>query len=338
MRQLTSRMTETAGLVSAMAAGVWVTAWAMTACSSGTTPAAAAVDSGATATSSGGEDGSGTTSSSSGSGTSSSTTSGTSSGGTAGSSSGPPTSGVCASGGTLVLQDTPANAFIDDFEETAILPGWSSFSDVSGAANSAAIMIQPGGAAGTAHSGHYAGTGALTPFATPAGYGAGTVFNTAINPTIMQYCVDISAFDGIAFWAKADNPVPTPNPDNLTNTITVNFVLPTTNAQSCSNMATPMNDMCPDGGVMNGGDCTTSCYNHPRVQVTLSTSWAQYTATFASAGMGSAKVQSVVQELGWLTFSNSTTTESWGFSIDEIAFYKGTPPSGAVGPTAGGDQ
>src|SRR5208283_2637302 len=95
-----------------------------------------------------------------GSGSSSGVGSGSSSGSSS-SSGGVPTTGVCANAGTRVLQNSQANAFIDDFEEAAISPGWSSFNDVSPIVNAYQIAQVAGGAVGTAHSGHYAGTGAV---------------------------------------------------------------------------------------------------------------------------------------------------------------------------------
>jgi hypothetical protein len=192
-----------------------------------------------------------------------------------------------------------------------ISPGWSSFNDVQPTPNSFQIMQVPGGAVGTAHSGHYAGTGAK--LATAGGYGVGTVYNTAIDPGHGIYCIDISVFDGVSFWAKAGT---------AGSKISLNFVLPQTN------MAT-MND----AGASTGGDCQTNCFNHPRVTFTLTTQWAQYTALFSAANMGSAKVGSVLQELAWLS-----PDANWDFSLDEIAFYKGTPPTGPVGMgSSGGD-
>jgi hypothetical protein len=249
--------------------------------------------------------------------TSSGTTAGTSgAGATTGSASSgstaPPQTGVCEGKGTRVL--TSADAFIDDFEEAAgISPGWSSFNDIpsdAGVMNPFTIMQVAGGAVGTAHSGHYAGMGAIT--TTNGGYGVGTIYNTAIDPTAGVYCVDISAFDGISFWAKSAT---------AGSTVSVNFVLPSTNAVSTNSM-----------GQQSGGDCvptTSTCYNHPRATITLTASWAQYAVKFSDAGGGSAKVQNVIQELGWLS-----PDSNWDFSLDEIAFYKGTPPSGPVGMAA----
>jgi hypothetical protein len=211
--------------------------------------------------------------------------------------------------GTRVLTNTQPDAFIDDFEEAMISPGWSSFNDVSPVENVFQITQVSGGAVGTLHAGHYAGTGAKV--ATAGGFGVGTVYNTAINPSAGLYCVEISAFTGVSFWAKAAT---------AGSTISLNFVLPQTN------MATTN-----DAGVQTGGDCETSCFNHPRVSFTLTTVWAQYTAEFSAAAGGSAKVGTVLQELAWLS-----PDADWDFTLDEIAFYSGTPPTGAVGPNPNG--
>jgi hypothetical protein len=244
---------------------------------------------------------------------------GSGSGGAVDSSSGStiPTTGVCAGNGTRVLTTSQADAFVDDFEEAnGVSAGWSTFNDVTPTINSFKILQAPGGAATTAHAGHYAGTGAKT--TANGGFGVGAVYNVAINPSADLYCIDIAAFTGVSFWAKAAT---------AGSTISLNFVLPQTNQYTTT-----------DAGVANGGDCQTNCYNHPRVTFTLTTSWAQYTAPFASAGGGTAKVESVIQELAWLS-----PDANWDFTLDEVAFYSGTPPTGAVGPnpiggTGNGDQ
>jgi hypothetical protein len=241
------------------------------------------------------------TSSSSGNSSSGNSSSGTT---TSGTTTYPAQTGVCKGAGTRALTTSKADAFIDDFEEAMISPGWSSFNDVT-PANSFLITQVAGGAVNTAHSGNYMGTGAKT--TAMGGYGVGAVYNTAIDPTHGIYCVDVSVFTGVSFWAKAAT---------AGSMVSLNFVLPNTNAASAN-----------DAGVPTGGDCTTNCYNHPRISFTLTADWAQYTAPFAAATGGSAKVENVIQELAWLS-----PDSDWNFSIDEIAFYAGTPPTGAVAP------
>jgi hypothetical protein len=167
------------------------------------------------------------------------------------------------------------------------------------------IQQAAGGAAGTAHCGHYAGTGAIVTGA--GGFGVGTVYNVAIDPSAKIYCVDVSQFDGVSFWAKAAT-------DG--SKVSLNFVVPATNPKSTDPMGRP-----------NGGDCVANCYNHPRSTVTLTTSWAPYAVKFSDATGGSAAVAGRIQELAWLS-----PDSNWDFSLDEIAFYAGTPPAGAVGP------
>ncbi len=219
-------------------------------------------------------------------------------GGAGGAGGSPPKPSICdAATATRVL--TLTDTKVDDFEGAAIAPGWSSFNDVMPVPNAFSIAQATGdGAATTAKSGHYQGTGAKT--LPEGGYGVGTVFNIAINIAQAKYCIDISAFDGVSFWAKAEmDPA----------TVEVNFVIPETNATK------------------DGGDCLSGCYNHPRKAVTLTTEWQQYTVTFAEAGMGSAKITKRIQGLAWI----APLDTDWNYSIDEIAFYKGTPPTGPVG-------
>ena len=208
----------------------------------------------------------------------------------------PPTTGKCADTGTRAL--TLDQGKIDDFEETAILPGWSSFNDVQPVSNAFKIMQEAGGALMTGHFGHYMGTGAKTPVL--GGYGVGTIYNMAIDTMAVPpiYCVDVTAFDGVTFWAKAAT---------MGAHVGVNFVVPETNM--------------PDG------DCTTACFNHPQKLISLTTDWAQYHVTFAEAmGQTGAKVKGRIQEVLFLS-----PDATWDFSIDELQLYKGTPPTTAVG-------
>ena len=218
----------------------------------------------------------------------------------------PPTTGVCAGAGTRAL--TIAQGKVDDFEADPILTGWSSFNNLApaGTDNSIMIMREAGGADGTAFAGHYMGAGAKTPVM--GGFGVGTIYNMAIDMTAMIYCVDISAFDGLTFWAKAGT---TALPSAK---IGVNFVVPSTNQA-------PQGD-CPT--------TSTTCFNHPQKQITLTTDWQQYSVAFSAAvgavGGMPVKVGSVIQELGWLS-----PDSTWDFWLDEIQLYKGTPPTTPVG-------
>jgi hypothetical protein len=157
-------------------------------------------------------------------------------------------------------------------------------------------LLEAGGALGTGHFGHYAGTGARTPVM--GGYGVGLVYNVAIDKTVGIYCIDITAFDGLTFWAKAAT---------AGSKVSLNFVVPETNA------------------VQDGGDCVSECYLHPSRVFTLTTQWAQYSTAFSEATGGSVPVKNRIQLLAWLSADSN-----WDFSIDEIQFYKGTPRPGPV--------
>jgi hypothetical protein len=212
----------------------------------------------------------------------------------------PATTGVCSGTGTRVL--TLADGKVEDFEAAAISPGWSSFDEPdNGGAHDVFKMtlVTTDGAATTKQSGEYKGTGILT--VAEGGFGAGSVYNVAIDTNGGIYCIDVSAFDGVAFWAKA----------GVTGKqVNVSFVVPETN---------------PTGAP--GGDCAANCYQHPFKTITLTDQWAQYTVKFSEAAGGTAKVNGRVQELLW-----TTPDKDFDFSLDEIAFYKCTPPSGPVGP------
>jgi len=214
---------------------------------------------------------------------------------------------VCDGTGTRIL--ALGDGVVDGFEGAAISPGWASFNDVMPTPNSFHIMQEAGGALGTGHFGHYAGTGARTTLL--GGYGVGTIFNEAIDVAAKIYCVDITAFDGLTFWARAATAGARVN---------VNFVLPETNAVATD-------------PALGGGDCVgTACYNHPYKTVSLTTTWAQYSVAFADAIMGgTARVTTRIQMLGWLS-----PDANWDFSLDEIQLYKGTPPTGPVGKADAG--
>jgi hypothetical protein len=231
-----------------------------------------------------------------------------------------------------VLTNDQSDAFIDDFEEpTGISLGWSSFNDVSPTINIYKIAQVAGGAVNTAHSGHYTGTGAK--LSTAGGFGVGTLYNVGINPTIGQFCVDASAFTGVSFWAKLGSTA------GANTKVSLNYVIPAYNEQvfNDAGMQTGGGD-CPPGPTGTG----PSCFNYPKVEFTLTTDWAQYTAPFASATGGSGPVTAgLIQEVLWLS-----PDADWDFYLDEIAFYSGTTaPTTAVGPNpafpsssdAGGD-
>ncbi len=255
-------------------------------------------------------------------GTGNSSSSGGTGSGTAGSSSGTAGSGgaaapsVCDGVASRVLTNTPADAFIDDLETlrdgntdpTSPGPAWYGFNDVT-PSNSIKPVRAAGGALNTGFFVHYSGTGAKTPV--NGGFGVGLEINLGVDPTNHIYCVDASAFTGVSFWAKAAN---------------------STNAKITAGFVTPQQNM-----VMNNGDCPDSdaagCNNYPQKAFTLTTDWQQYTVDFATAvGTKGAKVVAgKVQQVLWLA-----PTSDWDFSVDEVAFYSGTAPTGPVAPPSDG--
>jgi hypothetical protein len=207
---------------------------------------------------------------------------------------------VCDGAATRLLSSSKKDALVDDFEASALSPNWSHFSDVMPVPNSFKILqVTTDGAATTTKSSQYQGTGAKT--LVTGGYGVGIVYNVAINKAQGVSCVDISAFDGVSFWAKAGA---------ANASFEVNFVVPETNAAK------------------DGGDCSADCYNHPRTRVELTTAWAQYSVKFNEVSQGSSPVKNRLQMLAFLV----PDAEDWDYSLDEIAWFKGAAPSGPVAP------
>jgi hypothetical protein len=211
-----------------------------------------------------------------------------------------PLPSVCDGAATRMLSSSKTDAFVDDFEASVLSPRWSHFSDVMPEPNSFKILqVTTDGAATTTKSSRYQGTMAKT--LPSGGYGVGIVYNVAIVKAQGLSCVDVSAFDGVSFWAKAGTAFAG---------VEVNFVVPETNA------------------IKDGGDCAADCYNHPRTRIELTTAWAQYSVKFNEVLLGSSPVKNRVQMLAFL----APDTEDWDYSLDEIAWFKGTAPTGPVGP------
>jgi hypothetical protein len=212
----------------------------------------------------------------------------------------------CDGAGTRILALTQAK--VDDFEGALLNPGWSSFNDVLPTPDVFKLVQQVGDAirlpASTGHSGHYTGMGARVP---PLGYGVGTIFNVAVDRVAGVYCIDVGSFDGVTFWARAAV---------ANSRVLLNFVVPATNGP-------------PAPGLVSDGDCVTGCFNHPLRAITLTTTWAQYSVTFAEAvgSTGTRVTLNRIQGLLWIS-----QDVNWDFSLDEIQFYKGIPPTGVVGP------
>lgn len=236
--------------------------------------------------------------------------------GTAGSGTGGAAPSVCDGVASRVLMNTPEDAFIDDFEAAMISPAWYGFQDLGSPGGDAAdsmiklLQVMPG-AATTAHAGEYKGTGANPPTKGMGSFGVGLEINVGVDKSINQFCVDASAFTGVSFWAKAAA--------STEAKISAGFVIPQQNQK------------------MFGGDCSdtdaANCNNYPQSDIVLTTDWAQYTVDFATAkGTKGAKVvNGKVQQILFLS-----PDASWDYSLDEIAFYSGTKPTGPVAPPATG--
>jgi hypothetical protein len=111
----------------------------------------------------------------------------------------------------------------------------------------------------------------------------------------MILCTDASAFQGITFWAKGTS--------GTSNDVALQVAIPATQATA------------------DGGDCASSCYDHPSKKVVLTTAWQQYHVLFsdlAQAGFGApATYAGIIMALNWV----STEGPNVDFQIDEISYY-----------------
>jgi hypothetical protein len=111
----------------------------------------------------------------------------------------------------------------------------------------------------------------------------------------MILCTDASAFQGITFWAKGTS--------GTSNNIALQVAIPATQATA------------------DGGDCASSCFDHPSKKVALTTAWQQYHVLFsdlAQAGFGApAQYAGIIMALNWV----STEGPNVDFQIDEISYY-----------------
>ena len=245
-----------------------------------------------TACSSGGSGGDGGTSGSS---------TGTSGSGTGGTTSGTPS--VCDGAATYAL---PIGlAYIDNFETATNFDGWYSFSDTTPPNMPKPERVMPG-ALSTMYSGHVTAMGIKSSKA--MGYGAGFGFNV-VDPAKGK-CVDLTAFDGISFWAKG-----TAGTDN---TLKFQIVSPATQPTN----ETP------------AGDCTpmTACaFAHPAKVITLTAAWSQIIIKWTDLAPAAAFKGKA------LAFNMITDGPNYDVNIDEVTFFSGTAPATAVmPPTAAG--
>ena len=117
-------------------------------------------------------------------------------------------------------------------------------------------------------------------------------------------CVDLSEFDGISFWAKGTA--------GESNVLKFQIVAP----------ATQPTDSDPVG------DCaTTACrFKHPAKEITLTETWTQFTIKFADLSPAAAYTGKV------LGFNMITDGPDYSVDIDEVTFFTGTAPTGAIEP------
>lgn len=198
-----------------------------------------------------------------------------------------------------------AEAYVDNVETEVRWDGWYIFSDTT-PPHMPPVERATMGALETGFSAHVAATGILPP--TKKGFGAGIGFNL-VNPAV-EKCLDVSAFDGISFWAKGTS--------GTMNVVKFQAVAPATQ---------PTNEM-------PAGDCTpmTACaFIHPAKSITLTEDWKQHVIPFSELVSAAAPFAGKI-----LQFNIITPDEAWDIAVDEVTFYKGTAPTGPVEPPVEG--
>jgi hypothetical protein len=232
-----------------------------------------------------------------------SSTAGTSTTGGSGGGSGPGGPSVCDTGSRALPL---AEAYVDNVETETRWDSWYIFSDTT-PPHMPGVERATMGALDTGFSAHVAATGILPP--TKKGFGAGIGFNL-VNSSGGETCLDVSAFDGISFWAKGTS--------GTMNVVKFQAVAP----------ATQPTDALPKG------DCVpmTACaFIHPAKSITLTTDWKQYVIPFSELVSAAAPFSGKI-----LQWNIITPDEAWDIAIDEVTFYKGTAPTGPVEPPVEG--
>lgn len=241
---------------------------------------------------------------------------GTGSGGTATGTSGSATGGSASAGTGTGGASSPSvcdgmtfalpvgEAYIDNFETDTRFTGWYAFSDTTPPNMPAPERVMMG-AVSTGYAGHVHATGIKSSKA--MGYGAGFGFGL-VDPA-KGNCVDLSAFDGISFWAKG-----TAGADN---TLKFQVVAPAT--QPADSM--PVGD-CPSSA-------SACAFKHPAKTITLTADWSQVVIRFSELAPAAAYTGKV------LGFNMITDGPDYDVEIDEVTFFSGTAPTGAVMPDLG---
>jgi hypothetical protein len=116
-------------------------------------------------------------------------------------------------------------------------------------------------------------------------------------------CRDVSQFDGISFWGRSETP----------SAVRFLAVIPKTD---------------PTVGI---GDCdaaTMTCSDHPGKPFTFGPDWTLYHAAWSELkqlGFGApATFDNVINAVLWI---NDGAVDHFDFSIDEVTFYTGAPPT-----------
>jgi hypothetical protein len=220
--------------------------------------------------------------------------------GTAGAGGAPAATSVC-DGFTKVLP--LAEAYIDNFETEARFQGWYSFSDTLPPQTPAFARDPSTGALQTTFSGHVAHEDILP--TNDKGYGAGVGFNLL---DVSTKCLDVSAFDGISFWAKGTS--------GKTSQVKLQFIVP----------ATQPRDSLPEGDCDPSDDCA---YQHPATTITLQNDWTHYVVPFSTLASAVTTFGGRAQGFNIITGAADTSWEIW---LDEVTFYQGKAPAGPVTP------
>jgi hypothetical protein len=223
-------------------------------------------------------------------------TAGDASGGKAGGGNAGPS--VCDEATFALLE---GQEYIDNFEDEIRFAGWYAFSDTT-PPNMPLPMRIEGGALETGWAAHVGATGIKASTAM-GGYGAGFGFGL-VDPALGA-CVDLSAFDGISFWAKGTA--------GASNVLKFQIVAP----------ATQPSDSMPVG------DCTpgTACaFKHPAKEITLTEEWSQFQIKWSELAPAAAFTGLV------LGFNMITDGPDYSVDIDEVTFFIGTAPTTPVMP------
>lgn len=260
-------------------------------------------------TNSGGSDGTGGPGSGGNDGTGSSSSTGSGGNGSLGSGTPAvvPYSGACsASLTTLGAGDEP----IADFEtdEVAVIPagaygttGWNFYATGADADGTTVQEIVAEGADGTSQSLKIVSEGY-----TMAGW----------NAQLSQGCINVEAFSGITFWAKAAD------------VDLIEFAIQIPQRESSVNA--------PQQGDCDSNEAGHECYIHPSAGIALTSEWQQYAIGFMDVGQPSATAPDawagVIIGFHFHLPMGGATGSDHTVYLDRFQFYSGAAPAGAVGP------